>query len=215
MVKAAGGNEPVAQKALIGTTTLSGYMNGKEWKFSHAEKLAEACGVSLQWLLFGDSSPVATPESVPTPSNDNIDHLDYYDVAASAGFGAYASGAPAPEKLAISRHFLRHDLGLTPQSAIMIQVDGDSMEPTLSAGNRIIIDKRPKPALNGIHVLVVNGSLLVKRLAATSDGIRIISDNDRYPSETAAASRFHWGAPDGDDTITIIGRVAYRLQALS
>ncbi|MCE0745508.1 hypothetical protein LWC05_16680 [Acetobacter sicerae] len=213
-VRRAGGNAVVADKAKVGSTTLSTYLNGKEWKLGIIEKIADACGVSLQWLLFGtDQSGSAPPAHALV--NDDIAHLDYYDVRASAGFGAMNSEA-VPEKVSVSRAFLRNDLGLSPDSALMLQVDGDSMEPTLSAGNRIIVDTRRHPALNGIHVLVFGGMLLVKRLIVNLDGtVTVQSDNPVYAPQTAAISRFHWGKPDGNDSITIIGRVAYSIQAMS
>lgn len=213
-VEAAGGNERVATLSTVSKTTLSGYMNGNEWKLGHAERIADACGVSLQWLLFGTDQAVPSPPA-HTPVNDDIAHLDYYDVRASAGFGAL-NPEEIPEKVAVSRHFLRNDLGLSPDSALMLQVDGDSMEPTLSAGNRVIVDRSPRPALNGIHVLVFGGALLVKRLIMNLDGtVTVQSDNPIYAPQTAAISRFHWGKPDGNDSITVIGRVAYRLQTMS
>ncbi|MFT8896730.1 MAG: S24 family peptidase [Acetobacter sp.] len=213
-VRRAGGNAAVADKAKVGSTTLSTYLNGKEWKLGIIEKIADACGVSLQWLLFGTEQSASAPPA-HTPLSDDIAHLDYYDVRASAGFGAMNSEA-APEKVAVSRAFLRNDLGLSPDSALMLQVDGDSMEPTLSAGNRIIVDTRRHPALNGIHVLIFGGALLVKRLIMNLDGtVTVQSDNPVYAPQTAAISRFQWGKPDGNDTITVIGRVAYRLQSMS
>ncbi|MCH4060577.1 MAG: hypothetical protein LKH33_12020 [Acetobacter sp.] len=175
------------------------------------EKIARACGVSLQWLLFGDDEA----SSLPVAGNDNTALIDYYDIAASAGFGTSCEDAPMPQKVAVSRDFLRSDLGLAPAHTIMLQVSGDSMEPTMRTGDKVIVDTSRRQLLDGIHVLVMNGALLVKRLATSSTGIRIISDNERYPSEEAEITRFRWGQPDGDDAITVIGRVAYRLQAMS
>ncbi|WP_415453715.1 S24 family peptidase [Acetobacter sp.] len=90
------------------------------------------------------------------------------------------------------------------------------MEPTMRAGDKLIVDTERRQLLDGIHVMVASGTLLVKRLSAGMHGtVRIISDNDRYPTQEAEISRFRWGEPDGGDAITIIGRVAYRLQAMS
>ena len=197
----------------VSPTTLNNYLNGREMKRGTAQRIANACGVSLQWLLFGVDNQNAIP--LPVIDNDNIVLIDFYDVAASAGFGAEADDIQRPIKVGISKDFLQSDLNLSPSSTIIIQVRGDSMEPTMRAGDKLIVDIRRPELLDGIHVLVVNGALLVKRLATSSTGIRIISDNERYPSEEAEITRFRWGQPDGDDAITVIGRVAYRLQALS
>lgn len=209
-----GGYNAIVRRSGVSQSSLNEYLKGRVLRIDTANRLADACGVSLQWLLFGTDQAVSSPP-VHTPINDDIAHLDYYDVRASAGFGAL-NPDEMPEKVAVSRHFLRHDLGLSPDSALMLQVDGDSMEPTLSAGNRVIVDRSPRPALNGIHVLIFGGALLVKRLIMNLDGtVTVQSDNPIYAPQTVAISRFRWGKPDGNDSITVIGRVAYRLQAMS
>ncbi|MFT8804570.1 MAG: S24 family peptidase [Acetobacter aceti] len=209
-----GGYAAVIRRSGISQSAMNDYLKGRITRLDKALQLAETCGVSPQWLLFGGDQNNSAP-SAHAPPSDDIVHLDYYDVRASAGFGAMNS-EDAPEKVAVSRAFLRNDLGLSPDSALMLQVDGDSMEPTLNAGNRIIVDTRRHPALNGIHVLIFGGMLMVKRLVANLDGtVTVQSDNPVYAPQTAAISRFQWGKPDGNDTITVIGRVAYRIQAMS
>lgn len=98
----------------------------------------------------------------------------------------------------------------------MLETSGDSMEPTLRSGDCLLVDTRRRHILDGVHVLVVNGDLLVKRLSSEPSGkICIASDNQLYKEFLTNASRFHWGEPDGGDAITTIGRVAYRLQEIS
>ncbi len=184
-----------------------------------AMRLAAACGVSVEWLggapQPGEIRPEAIHDSLPVPANDTA-YIDFYDIAASAGFGRHAGEGERPRKVAISKDFLRRELGLTPDRTIMLQVSGDSMEPTLRAGDKVIVDTSRRQLLDGIHVLVSDGALLVKRLSDNLDGtIGIISDNDIYPQKTAEDGRFRWGDPDGGDAITVVGRVAFRLQAMS
>lgn len=212
-VKNGGGYNAVLKKCSISGTSLNSYLKGRTMKIDVAIELAEACGVSAPWLIFGINDSAQLTASA---ANDDTALINYYDVAASAGFGMSYPDAPKPEKVAISRHFLRSELGLSASSTIMLQVSGDSMEPTMRAGDKLIVDTDRRQLLDGIHVLVASGTLLVKRLSAGMHGtVRIISDNDRYPTQEAEISRFHWGEPDGGDAITIIGRVAYRLQAMS
>ena len=75
-------------------------------------------------------------------------------------------------------------------------VQGRSMEPTLYTGDRIICSKVPTSNYysciknNHIHVVVTATDILVKRLVnnITKDGtVKIISDNESYPSERIAA----------------------------
>lgn len=227
-VELAGGNAQVAGASGIAVSTLSSYMNGAEWKLGVATKIAEACNVSIAWLLFGTDFPNNSPESLNSYQNSSTTHviniprrnseaeIPFYDEAeASAGFGLLGPETPAPKLITISKDFL-DGLGLASHHTIMLKVRGDSMEPTLKTGDTLILNTTPSSSLSGVTVFISSGQLMVKRLAPTASGtVRIIADNDRYPTEEAEISRFRWGDPDGGDAITIIGRVAYRLQAMS
>ena len=214
-VEEAGSNIVVAPKAKVAASTLSSYLNGGEWKLSVVEKIADACGVSLQWLLFGASKEAAPQIIAQTKGRSDVGISYFEEAQASAGFGRVGVDAPKPQTVFISRDFLE-ELGLTPHQTIILKVAGDSMEPTLKTGDRLFLNTTPTNLLNGITVFVSSGQLMVKRLAPTASGtVRIIADNDRYPTEEAEISRFRWGDPDGGDAITIIGRVAYRRQAMS
>jgi phage repressor protein C with HTH and peptisase S24 domain len=85
----------------------------------------------------------------------------------------------------------------------MIRVEGDSMLPTLSDGDEILVDRGDAAARvrDGIYVLRMEGALMVKRLALNPAARRITvaSDNSAYPS---------W--PDCDPaSIDIVGRVVW------
>jgi phage repressor protein C with HTH and peptisase S24 domain len=213
-VEKGGGYTLVVRNSGISQSSLNEYLKGRTLRIDTALRLAAACGVSPQWLIFGEGNDAPTVAKTP-PSSDGVLVNCYDEAEASAGFGRWGSDAQEPKKILISQSFLS-DLGLAPNHTIIIRVTGDSMEPTLKTGDRIILNTAPAHILSGVTVFVSSGHLMVKRLAPTASGkVRIISDNERYPSEEADISRFRWGEPDGGDAITIIGRVAYRLQALS
>jgi phage repressor protein C with HTH and peptisase S24 domain len=92
----------------------------------------------------------------------------------------------------------------SPASSLsVIRVEGDSMAPTLSAGDDILVDLAdgPERLRDGIYVLRVDGALLVKRLAIHPVGRRVTvqSDNPAYSD-----------LPDcGLDEIDCIGRVIW------
>ena len=214
-----GGNKAVAKRSGVPLGSLTNYLKGRQMPLSTAFRIAKVCGVSADWLAGSEGASFATPtitQKISDAANGNIAYINYFNVAASAGYGMCADAGEKPEKVAVSLAFLKHDLGLDPTHAIMLETSGDSMEPTLRSGDRLLVDTRRRHILDGIHVLVVNGGLLVKRLSSDPSGkICIASDNHLYKEFLTDASRFHWGEPDGGDAITIIGRVAYRLQAMS
>lgn len=124
-------------------------------------------------------------------------------VRASAGAGAEAEDQLARPHFAFDPGWLRALTATPGERLTMIRVEGDSMTPTLNAGDDILVDHDDLGAglRDGIYVLRVDGALLVKRLAIHPFGGRVTvqSDNPNYPD---------W--PDrGLDELTCIGRVIW------
>lgn len=108
-----------------------------------------------------------------------------HPVAASAGPGAIVSEELGKPYFAFDERWLR---ALTPTPApklSIIRVEGDSMSPTLSAGDDILVDRGDTVdrLRDGIYVLRVDDSVVVKRLAMHPAGRRVTvqSDNPSYP----------------------------------
>lgn len=102
-------------------------------------------------------------------------------VRASAGQGALSSDELAVGHFQFEPRWLRRR-GFDPAMLSMIEVEGDSMEPTLRDGDEILVDRAPRGRRDGIHVVRLDGdALLVKRLAHDGERVRLISDNDVYP----------------------------------
>lgn len=120
-------------------------------------------------------------------------------LGASAGPGALAGDEVAGDRLRFSQRWLR-TLGLDPVQLTVIEVAGDSMEPTLRDGDEILVDRSQRPWRDGIHVVRIDDVLLVKRLEQGAAGtIGVISDNPAYPrAERARAD------------VAIVGRVVWK-----
>ena len=125
------------------------------------------------------------------------------DVGASAGAGALDRDEAARGRMGFDAHWLRR-LGIADASRLsVIQVEGDSMAPTLADGDEILVDQSDgaERLRDGIYVLRIDDALLVKRLALSPvrGRVAVRSDNDAYP-----------GWPDCDiGSIQIVGRVAW------
>lgn len=122
-------------------------------------------------------------------------------VGASAGAGVLAEGEALAGKVGFDEAWLRK-LGVEPRNVSLIRVEGDSMQPVLSDGDDIMVDKGAalKPLRDGIHVIRIDGVLMVKRLARAPGGrLSVLSDNPAYPS---------W--PDRDPAeVQVVGRVVW------
>ncbi len=124
------------------------------------------------------------------------------DIGASAGNGL-EPGAESPlATLAFQSTWVRSVASGRPEALSVIQVEGDSMLPTLADGDNILVDTDDRERLrDGIYVLRTDDALLVKRLSVnpSTKRLTIRSDNDAYPS---------WDDCDPSG-VAVIGRVVW------
>ena len=127
------------------------------------------------------------------------------DIRAAAGAGAHNGQVElADDAMMFKDDWIRLELGARPENLCLIRVSGDSMEPTLRAGDVILIDRSAgRPDREGIYVLRLEDALLVKRLQLVPGGtIKVTSDNAAFEPWTINRS-----SPPPD--LTIIGRVIW------
>lgn len=121
------------------------------------------------------------------------------DLGASAGPGAVPGGEGAVDTFRFSRRWLAEQ-GLERAQLSAIRVEGDSMEPLLNDGDEILVDRSPRAFRDGIHVVRLGETLMVKRVASAGPGrIALLSQNLAYPPVEVAA-----------DEVAIIGRVVWK-----
>jgi hypothetical protein len=125
------------------------------------------------------------------------------DVGASAGGGAEAASERALGRMGFEPAWLRR-IGIADANLLsVIRVQGDSMMPTLSDGDEILVDRgdAAQRLRDGIYVLRLEDALVVKRVAVNpaTRRLSIRSDNQAYP-----------GWPDCDPAqVEVLGRVVW------
>lgn len=148
-----------------------------------------------------DPRLLGAPEAAGGGKRDALKLVPKLAVGASAGAGALAEGEALAGKVGFDEAWLRK-LGVEPANVSLIRVDGDSMQPVLNDGDDIMVDKGAahRALRDGIHVIRIDGTLMVKRLARAPGGrLSVLSDNPAYPS---------W--PDRDPAeVQVIGRVVW------
>ncbi|RGP41108.1 hypothetical protein BPTFM16_01404 [Altererythrobacter insulae] len=125
------------------------------------------------------------------------------DIGASAGPGAFSGSGPDAEvpfdAFRFSKRWLTEQ-GLEGAQLSAITVEGDSMEPLLRDGDEILVDRAPRPFRDGVHVVRLGDTVLVKRVASQGAGrLALLSQNMAYPPVEVAA-----------DEVEIIGRVVWK-----
>lgn len=199
---------------------------GKGIGAKHIRAIAKIAAVSADWLMDdSDSSgdidathemPAATSvvaewaEQVP----GSIPEIDVYGGMGGGGFVSEAMVMVGGNRFAadgvksewlLPPNFLEGDLRVRRAFAHIIEVRGDSMEPTLLTGDRVVIDTtHTRPSPDGIYAIEGPfGDVVVKRLKVIrgSDplAVRVISDNPRNGDETIEI-----------ENLRVIGRVAGR-----
>lgn len=135
---------------------------------------------------FGWSGPTGAPVRVENgtdwPELGGL--VPVYDVEASAGYGAVVGAEEHIYNLAFDPAFLRQMTDAKPRDLAIIQVKGDSMEPTLLHGDQVLVDRsKTNLDFDGLFVIRYGEALHVKRVGrAPSRGkVFIRSDNDQYP----------------------------------
>lgn len=162
-------------------------------------KLA-ARGVDLNWLLNG---PAQLGYDGQPPNIAGFIMVPRFDVAASAGPGAFAEDQEPVDFLAFRRDWLMEDASILPGKAALIGATGDSMEPTIRSGDILLVDRAIERILDdAIYVIGYDERLLVKRVQRFTDGsVAIKSDNPAYETETLSS--------DVAQMLRIAGRVRW------
>lgn len=210
-----------SRRAGFRESVLRGYLsNGKRPGMDYLVAIADAGGVSVDWLatgrlpktrssLVGGHMAQATPSPAPMASELRSGYVaipHYTNARVSAGGGVLNTEVEqADDALIFQEDWIRHELGARPQDLRLIRVHGDSMEPTLRAGDFVLVDGHAAlPDREGIYILLTGEALLVKRLQLLPGRkIRVISDNTAFES---------WTIDPEDRTcsdVSIVGRVVW------
>ena len=121
------------------------------------------------------------------------------DIGASAGPGALPDAEVPFDAFRFSKRWLTEQ-GLEGAQLSAITVEGDSMEPLLRDGDEILVDRAPRPFRDGVHVVRLGDTIMVKRVASQGAGrLALLSQNLAYPPVEVSA-----------DEVEIIGRVVWK-----
>ena len=139
-------------------------------------KLARYFGIS-ESLLGGPAEANAGPIGLLS--------VKRHPVMVSAGPGAIVTEELGKPYFAFDERWLKQLTASGPSNLSIVRVEGDSMTPTLNAGDDILVDLADAGdrLRDGIYVLRIDDALVVKRIALNPVGKRVTvqSDNPAYP----------------------------------
>lgn len=186
------------------------------WRGEKEKRDISATELSKIVEFFGEppgQSEEGIPSRPPTPQGA----IREIDVRAGMGGGGYEAEEVVEngyhrdpvksEAWQFPPSFVRQELRAPTERIVIIETQGDSMLPTISPGERVVVDTgHILPSPDGIYALRDRfGGIVVKRLQVMRRGdppvVRVISDNPNHSAEDVGA-----------DEIQIVGRVIFGLK---
>ena len=124
------------------------------------------------------------------------------EARASAGSGIIPTSDAVEAYIAFQEAYLR-GLGVNPRFARLLEISGDSMHPTLSDQDQVVIDTSiDRVKADALYAVVYGGAVMVKRLQLQLDGsVLLQSDNKSagYRDQRVPKEELH--------DLKIVGRV--------
>ena len=181
----------MARALNVAPNTFSDWENGKHHPSREKTKqLAEFLQISLAELELG-YDPDAEVDV-----RDDLGELVFvpeYRTRVAAGGGIVVEEGEKSHRWPWPRSFFDTEIRAKPSDCGVLEVYGDSMEPTLRSGDRILANfARRNPARPGIYVLSQLGEAVVKRLelipGSKPPRLRVSSDNPLHHAYEVDAS---------------------------
>lgn len=175
--------------------------SGDKPKSESLEKLMKA-GLNINWLLSGegemlladmaerkpyDWSDNATVLTAAEPDGNYVAIDKYVNVSGSAGPGADVH-EEAIVKVRVDMRLLRERIGNNFGKIKIASVSGDSMEPTLSHGDQVLVDTSCSRFIDdAIYAIQQDGHLRFKRIQLKLDGTIVVKSDGSANTETYSA----------------------------
>lgn len=173
--------------------------------------LARHLGVDESVLRPDHDAPAVAPRAGRSPVQPAADlrgaagviAVPEVRISASAGGGTHLEQEPDGTDWYFDAGWLRYELRVAPRDLRIISIDGDSMEPVLYSGDKVMIDlSRTAPSPPGIFVLHDGIGLVAKQieLIPNSEPARVLirSESPRYQNYERTL-----------DEVNIVGRVIW------
>jgi phage repressor protein C with HTH and peptisase S24 domain len=146
---------------------------GKGISQKNLRKLKEL-GINISWLLYGTGEPYLSRESQLKPVEHQEMLFRHSRVPVNAGKGY------TPEFMI---EYIKDTIRFYSHRFIAFEVNGDSMEPQIPNGARIIVEEGVEPRDGQIVVGVLDGLLVCKVFRIIEKEIWLESINKKYEAE--------------------------------
>lgn len=188
----------ISELSGVGRTTLY------EWLKNPTQNLGLERHAAVEKAVESLTSEPAEPMKV---AGEDFLPVPVYDIRAAAGDGAFGEDGTAVTHQVFRSNYLQRLTRAPLERLSVIEVAGDSMEPTMYGGDHVLVDLTATTVSHdGIYILRLDETIIVKRCHRdiSSRAVHIISDNQRYPIDIVKSA----------DRLQVIGRVIWIGRAL-
>ena len=179
-LRSAVGDKPqaiIAKRADMSSSGFNQLLKGKsEPGAFKLARIARVVGVDLQWL--------ATGEGNPNGAASGYADIPILDVRLAAGAASISDGARQIGVMPMDMALLRSLGRSSSEGLTIVEAEGDSMEPIVADGARVLVDTKDDRLREGIFAFRLGDELRIKRLRRRGvDSVEVLSENARYEPE--------------------------------
>lgn len=200
----------LARRVGVSQGTIAHLISGRSNSSTHLHKIARELATSPAYLTGETDDPAEG--AVPAPPAEDVAQdlglvaVKEVDLALGLGGGYIDDVAVLETTRYFPASWLRELTRAPAEHLVFARTKGDSMKPTLSDGDIVIIDLTQKRIReqDGVYAIAVAQLGMVKRIWANPDGsYKIKSDNPSVAPETAH-----------DDEMFVLGQVVGKVGKL-
>ncbi|MGJ8518168.1 HTH-type transcriptional regulator PrtR [Carnimonas sp. LMG 33810] len=201
----------LADELGISSSSIGNWKSRGSIPITECMQIAETHNVSLDWLLRGHEGShfVSNQGQKDSIGGDQPNaSIPLYDVEGAAGAGRALDHESVIGSFQLDNDTIEQ-LGINDVHLAGVRVRGDSMEPTLTDNDWVIVDlDQQSYAQGGVFLIWVSGELRIKRLQRLAGGAALlISDNKLYDREMITFDKMQ--------EFSVLGRVVLRLGEIS
>ncbi len=170
-------NDKEVAKAL--GLTPQNFSNLKQRDSIPTEYIMNFCAknkISINWMFYDQLYGIQDLEATEYIG------INYYDdIDGACGGGAFNNDYSEISKINLPKYILNYFNYTDDNSIHIVNATGDSMEPSISSGDKILIDTRYKQ-LNekDIFIITTNNGTYIKRIKVLNNTVILRSDNNSY-----------------------------------
>ncbi len=162
-----------AKKVGMSEAVIRDYLSGKTYpSLNRLAIIAQKCQVPIEWLATGKGDCRLATDMKPTQTIN----IPFYDLREIHFSEANHRSIP------FDMNWIKRR-GFDQKSLIAISAKGDSMEPTISNHDILIINKTDCKPLDGyLYVIQYHDQLSIKRIQNQGSQLALLCDNSKYPT---------------------------------